>query len=97
MIVNLNRDQIDWLQENSFFKELSSEQQSELDDSIPESLPIPNSADDRVEWQCPACASVLVRDRFNEFYEEQKRLIGEMNRGIVTGSMNLNILGANVN
>ena len=91
MRVNLNTDQIDWLQKNCLFEELTIQEQGELDDSIPD------ISDDGVEWQCPAFASVLVRDRFMEFYQEQQRLLGEMNVGIVTGTFSVSILGTKVN
>ena len=97
MKVKLNREQIDWLQDNCFFEELSNEQQSELDDSVPVSMLEPNTADDRVEWQCPHFASILVRNRFAQFYDEQSRLLNEMNGGIVSGTLNVNVLGTKVN
>ena len=97
MIVKLNREQVDWLQDNCFFEELNPKEQSELDDSIPNSMPTPNSSDDRVEWQCPAFASILVRNRFAQLYDEQSRLLGEMNAGIVNGTLQVTILGTKVN
>ena len=97
MKVKLNRNQIDWVKANSYFEELTDDQQSELDNSIPFSMDIPNRIDDIAEWQCPHFASILVRNRFAQFYDEQSRLLNEMNGGIVSGTLNVTVMGTKVN
>jgi hypothetical protein len=90
MRVKLTRQQMDWMLANLRFKELTHDQQNELFASIPDS-------EKDVVWDCPSFASTLVRDEFQLFFNEQKRLIEEMNQGIVSGQLKLDILGSKVN
>lgn len=90
MKVKLNRAQMDWLVTNCRFKELTDEQQQELFESIPDAV-------GELEWLCPSFASVLVRDRLQKHVTEQTSLLEQMNSGVVSGVLNLNILGTEVN